>query len=63
MDTTAILLVCLGAVVLAAASFWAHRAWAGSGERAGCVSMLAFAFGWVCVVTAVLTGGFLVLRH
>jgi hypothetical protein len=63
MDTSGILAVCIGALVLAVASFWAHRAWAGSGEHAGCISMIAFVFGWLCVLTTALTGGFLLLRH
>ncbi len=63
MDTSAIALVFAGSLVLAVASFWAHRAWAGSGERAGFVSMMAFVFGWLCVLTALLTGGFLALRR
>jgi hypothetical protein len=60
----AIIGVCIGSIVLAVLAFRAHVRWAGSGERAGLTSMLAFVFGWLCVITAVFTGSFLLLiRH
>ena len=59
MDTRTITGLFFAASVLAVAAFAAHRRLAGTGERAGCLSMLAFVVGWLAVVTAVMTGVFL----
>ena len=63
MDSLAIGGVFVGSAVLAALSFLAHGRWAGTGERAGCLSMLAFVLGWLCVLTALLTGAFLLFHR
>jgi hypothetical protein len=60
MDTTAIVTTCLGATAVAVVAFVAHRRLAGSGERPGCISMIAFVIGWLAALTALLTGFFLV---
>lgn len=59
MDRTAVLLVFLGALATFAAAFWAHSRWAGPGERVGPVSMAAFVVGWLALITAAITGVFL----
>ena len=63
MTPAAILGVCVGSFILAVLAFRAHGRWAGAGERPGLVSMLAFVFGWLCVLTTLFTGGFLLFRH
>ncbi len=59
MDTTAIVSTCIGSLVVAVVAFVAHRRLAGSGERPGCISMIAFVIGWLAALTALLTGFFL----
>jgi hypothetical protein len=59
MDTQAIIGTFLGACAAAVIAFAAHRRLAGTGERAGCVSMIAFVIGWVAVLLAAITGLFL----
>jgi hypothetical protein len=59
MDTRAIASLCGAACVIAGVAFVAHRRLAGTGERAGCTSMLAYVIGWLAVLTALITGGFL----
>jgi hypothetical protein len=59
VDTQAIVATFLGACVVAVAASVAHRRLAGSGERPGCVSMIAFVVGWLAVLLAVITGFFL----
>jgi hypothetical protein len=54
-----ILVVCLGACVVCVAAFVVHRRLAGPGERPGCVSMLAFVAAWLALLTALITGAFL----
>jgi hypothetical protein len=61
MDFQTIVGVFVGAVVATVVSFWLHARFAGTGERAGPVSMAAFVLGWLCVITAVLTGTFLLM--
>jgi hypothetical protein len=60
VDTLAILATCIGSIVIGAAAFVAHRRLAGSGERPGCVSMIAFVIGWLAALTALITGLFLI---
>jgi hypothetical protein len=61
MDTTAIVGTFIGSVVVAVLAFTAHRRLAGTGERPGCISMIAFVIGWLAALTALLTGFFLLL--
>jgi hypothetical protein len=58
-----ILGVCLGAWVVAVAAYAAHRRLAGPGERPGCASMLAFVAAWLAVLTALITGAFLLVAR
>ncbi len=60
VDTTAILSTCLASSLLTLVAFAAHGRLAGSGERPGCLSMIAFVMGWLALLTAILTGVFLV---
>jgi hypothetical protein len=59
MGTQAIVATCLGACGVALVAFVAHRRLAGTGERPGCVSMIAFVIGWLAVLLAAITGLFL----
>jgi hypothetical protein len=59
MDTRAIVSTFVVACVAAVAAFWAHGRLAGSGERPGLISMLAFVIGWLAVLLAIITGVFL----
>jgi hypothetical protein len=59
VDTQAIVVTFLGACACAVLAMLAHRRLAGSGERAGCVSMIAFVIGWLAVLLAAITGLFL----
>lgn len=61
MDTQAIGTVFGGSVVVTIVAFWLHRRLAGTGERAGAASMAAFVLGWLSVLTALLTGAFLLM--
>lgn len=63
MQADAILAVCLGACVVAVLAFSAHRRLARGVERAGLVSMLAYVLGVIAVLTALITGGFLLSAH
>jgi hypothetical protein len=40
-------------------AFIGHGRLAGTGERAGCASMVAFVIGWLAVLLAAITGLFL----
>jgi hypothetical protein len=60
MDTQAIVATFVGACAAAVVAFVAHGRLAGTGERAGCLSMIAFVLGWLAVVLAAITGLFLV---
>jgi hypothetical protein len=62
MDTWTISCVCVTACAVTISAFIAHRRLAGTGERAGCMSMVAFVIGWVAVLTALITGLFLFSR-
>jgi hypothetical protein len=59
MQPGAILAVCLASCAVAVAAFVAHRWLARGSERAGLLSMLAYVLGVLAVLTAVITGGFL----
>jgi hypothetical protein len=59
MGTQGIVITCVGATLLAVFAFVAHGRLAGSGERPGCVSMIAFVVGWLAALLAVITGLFL----
>lgn len=61
MDLQTIGMVFIGSFVLCIVSFWLHGRLAGPGERPGPVSMLAFVVGWLAALTALLTGGFLLM--
>jgi hypothetical protein len=61
MDLQTITTVFVGAVILTIVSFWLHARLAGTHGRPGPVSMAAFVLGWLGVLTAVCTGGFLLL--
>jgi hypothetical protein len=59
LDTGQIVSVFVGACVACAVFFILHRRLAGAHERAGLWSMLAFVAGWLSVLTAAITGLFL----
>jgi hypothetical protein len=59
MDMQTIGMLFGSSAVLTIVSFWLHARLAGTGERVGPLSMAAFVFGWLCVLTALLTGAFL----
>jgi hypothetical protein len=59
MDTRAIVSTFLISCAVAIAGFVAHGRLAGTGERPGLVSMIAFVIGWLAVLLAVITGLFL----
>jgi hypothetical protein len=59
MQAEAIVAVCLGSVVVAVLAFKAHARLARGHERAGLLSMLAYVLGVIAVLTALITGGFL----
>lgn len=61
MDLQTIVGVFVGAVVLTVVSFWLHARFAGTGEHVGPFSMAAFVLGWLSVITAVVTGLFLLM--
>lgn len=63
MDTRAITSVFVAACLLTVAALIAHRRLAGTGERAGCASMVAFVVGWLMALTALITGVFLLSLH
>src|SRR5262249_18351627 len=61
MDFQAIVGVFVGAVLATFGCFWLHTRFAGTGEHVGPFSMAAFVLGWLCVITAVVTGMFLLV--
>jgi hypothetical protein len=61
MDTQSIGIAFGSSTVLTFVSFWLHARLAGTGERVGPVSMAAFVFGWLCAITALITGVFLLM--
>jgi hypothetical protein len=61
MDLQTIGIVFIGSVGLTVLSFWLHARLAGAAGRPGPASMAAFVLGWLCALTALLTGGFLLM--
>ena len=61
MDLQTIGMVFGASVVLTVGSFWLHGRLAGTAGRPGAASMLAFVLGWLCALTALLTGAFLLM--
>jgi len=61
MDIQTIGAVFGSSVVLTIVAFWLHGRLAGPEGRPGLVSMLAFVFGWLSALTALLTGAFLLV--
>jgi hypothetical protein len=61
MDFQTIVAVFVGAVMVTLVSFWLHTRFAGTGEHVGPFSMAAFVLGWLGVITAVVTGMFLLM--
>ena len=59
MDTRAIIMTFLVSCAVAVSGFVAHGRLAGTAERPGFVSMMAFVIGWMGVLLAVITGLFL----
>lgn len=59
MDLQAIMTIFGASATLTIVSFWFHARLAGTGERVGPLSMAAFVLGWLCALTALLTGAFL----
>jgi hypothetical protein len=61
MDTQAIVMLFGGPTIATFVLFWLHNRLAGTVGRPGPASMFAFVLGWLCVMTAVITGMFLLL--
>ena len=61
MDTQTIGTIFGGSAVVTVVSFWLHGRLAGTEGRPGAASMMAFVVGWLSVLTAVLTGTFLLM--
>jgi len=61
VDRQTIVFVFVGSAILTLICFWLHRRLAGSGEWPGPASMAAFVLGWLSVLTALLTGVFLLV--
>ena len=61
MDTQTIRTNFGASAVVTAVSFWLHGRLAGSEGRPGAASMTAFVLGWLSVLTALLTGVFLLM--
>jgi hypothetical protein len=61
MDLQTIGAVFIGAVLVTIVSFWLHARLAGTQGRPGPFSMAAFVLGWLSVLTALLTGAFLLV--
>lgn len=61
MDFQTIVWVCIGSVAVTVSCFWLHTRLAGTGEHVGPVSMATFVVAWLAVITAILTGTFLVI--
>jgi hypothetical protein len=59
LDTPQIATVFVGACLACGVFFFLHRRLAGPHGRAGLWSMLAFVAGWLSVLTAAITGLFL----
>jgi hypothetical protein len=61
MDIQTIGTICGASAALTVISFWLHGRLAGTEGRPGVTSMLAFVLGWLSVMTAVITGTFLLV--
>ena len=61
MDTQTIGTIFGASAVVTVVSFWLHGHLAGSEGRPGAASMIAFVLGWLSVLTALLTGTFLLV--
>jgi hypothetical protein len=61
MDIQTIGTVFGASAVLTVVAFWLHSRLAGTAERPGAASMLAFVLGWLSALTALLTGAFLLM--
>lgn len=61
MDTTAIGGVFAASTILAVGLLWLHRRLSGQGEQVRGVSLVPLAFGLLFALTAVITGGFLLM--
>lgn len=61
MDLQRIATDFVGSLVVTVVSFWLHVRLAGSVGRPGPASMAAFVLGWMGVLTALCTGGFLLM--
>jgi len=59
MRTEAILAVCIGSCMVAVLALVGHRRLARNAKRAGLLSMLAYVLCVLAVLTALITGGFL----
>jgi hypothetical protein len=59
LNAQAILLTFIVSCVVAVLAYIAHRRFAGTGQRAGCVSMIAFVVVWLAALTALITALFL----
>ena len=61
MDLQTIATIFFGSLVFTVASFWLHGRLAGTAGRPGPASMAAFVVGWLSILTALCTGGFLLM--
>ena len=64
MEFARVTIVAVGAVfvaacLLAVAMLLVHRRLVGDRERGGCLAMGAFVLGWLALLAALITGGFL----
>jgi hypothetical protein len=59
MQTGVIAVVFGGACLLTVLFFVSYRRLLGERERGGCLAMGAFVLGWLSLLTALITGGFL----
>jgi hypothetical protein len=61
MDTQTIGTIFGASAAATVVSFWLHGRLAGAEGRPGPASMIAFVLGWLSVLTALLTGVFLLM--
>jgi hypothetical protein len=59
MQSGAIAAVFVGACMAAVVCFVVYRQLVGERERGGCIAMGALVLGWLALLTALITGGFL----
>ncbi len=60
VDTATIATIFAASAASSATAFWAHGRLAGESGRPGAASMAAFVVGWLAMLTALLTGIFLI---